>query len=182
MRLYLHVSRDKFFNPGDTIINYTYPPGHTVNMLETMLEKDFVDHINKMYKEGISNHGYQYLVKSINGGYFTNWALEIYFEYVRFREFPDLPSRFQSVFAWAELADALAFSNIHPIYEIKKEEKGKVLIADMNLLKTDFNSKRQKEKAMKYWNGEPADSSTDYRPCWEYVINTPFKIIQQVKW
>ena len=180
MRLYLHADRARLLNVGDIIKNIQYPKDqHSICLLSPMLDVDFSDHLIRLYDNGMSYHGYNYLVSAIEDKQtFSGWACEIYFEYIRYKEFPDAPSRFQSVFGWKDLEDAITFAKGSPIYEISNDSRH--FIADMNLLKLDFDLEEKQRNARRYWSGKPMSGSLSYKPLWEYIINTPADVVRRV--
>jgi hypothetical protein len=129
-------------------------------------EGDVISRIIQMYPDGLSEHGIQYLIKHglvifENG---TNKPLSIthttpmveaIFELVRKSEFPQLPSRMQSMFAWCELDDAKEFNaglgSTCSIYEVESDQ---AFIADQNLLYLGGSIIGAYEMARKYWSGE----------------------------
>ena len=179
MKLYLHVDRKRLLNKGDVLSNTKYPNGNTASLLSPILESDFLDHIMNLYNEGISPHGYNYLVEAATGTRsYLDWATELFFEYIRYKEFNSLPSRYQSIFGWSRLEDALSFDKKSPIYEISNNNG--CFIADIRLLKMDYDPSKQANNAKKYWKGEPLDSSLTYKPLWEYVINIPVTVEKRI--
>ncbi|WP_212751851.1 DUF2441 domain-containing protein, partial [Pseudoalteromonas sp. S3173] len=129
-------------------------------------EDDVISRINQMYPEGLSEHGFQYLIKHglvifENGTRnplqitHTTPMVEAIFELVRKSEFPQLPSRMQSMFAWCELDDAKKFNvssgGACSIYEVESEQ---AFIADQNLLYLGGSIIGAYELARKYWAGE----------------------------
>ena len=181
MRLYLHADRAEQLTDGDILKNARYPSGqHSICLLGPVLDPDFANHLIKLFDDGISYHGYNYLVSAIEGKQtFTGWATEVYFECVRYKEFADAPSRFQSVFGWKNLEDAVLFAKGAPIYEISNDSGH--FMADMNLLKLDFDPEEKERKARKYWSGKPMSGALDYKPLWEYIINTPATVIRRIR-
>ena len=163
-------------NEGDVLKNERYPVGqHSVCLLVPALDADFASHLTKLYNDGISYHGYNYLVGAVDGRQtFAGWATEIYFEFIRYKEFPDAPSRFQSIFGWKSLKDAISFAGGAPVYEISNN--GDHFIADMNLLKLDFEPAQKELNARKYWSGKPMSGALDYKPLWEYIISPPVTV------
>ena len=180
MKLYLHADRSEQLTDGDVLEKTQYPCGqHSICLLIPTLDADFSNHLVMLYNDGISYHGYNYLVSVIDGRQtFTGWATEIYFEYIRYKEFPFAPSRFQSVFGWKYLEDAVRFANGAPIYEITNDSGH--FMADMNLLKLDFDPEQKELNARKYWSGKPMSGALDYKPLWEYIIDMPVTVIRRV--
>ena len=183
MRLYFHTDRAGSLRECDVIENRVYPNGNAVGVLCPVIGEEFAAHIQQMFSRGISYHGYNYLVSSLTGEKsFSSWAIEIYFEYIRFKHYPDKPSRFESFFCWETFDDAQDFARSenqrYSIYEVSNE--GPYFITDMNLLKLDFNPVKQEENARKYWLGEPMDGDLSYKAKWEYLVSTSIKVIRRV--
>lgn len=81
---------------------------------------DAISRIKHLYSEGLSEHGIQYLIRQgiviFKEGTriplqitHTIPMIEAIFELVRRSEFPEKPSRMQSMFAWVNLEDARQF-------------------------------------------------------------------------
>ena len=181
MKLYIHVDRGKQLKEGDILNAKEYTKDqHALTLIKSMIDPSFMEHIARMYEQGISYHGYRYLVHPIQNKFsFSEWATEVYFEYVRYKEFPELPSRFQSIFGWKSLEQAIVFDRDSPIFEISNETG--FFIADMNLLKMSFNQHSNEETARKYWRGERQNDDLNYVPVWEYIINNPVTVRKQIK-
>ena len=197
--IYIHADRsqytkrksgfafERYIKEGDILDVCKYPAlQNSIHLLADMFNPAFVEHIKDMFKSGISYHGYNYLCSVINDNVnaWLEWAIEIYFEYIRFKEFESLPSRFTSVFGkrwdpWGNLQDALNFAPESNIYEITNHTG--YFTADMNLLTLDFDRERKIENARRYWQGLPKETNLTYKPAWEYIINTPVKILRRLK-
>ena len=177
MELYLHSDRSTELKEGDILRNTVYPKSnHVIGLLCPLIDPHFVNNIIGIYEKGISYHGHAYLVSPVG---FNNWAIEIYFEYIRYKEFPHMPSRFQCVFGWEDINDAIEFNGTSPIFQIASESGHHK--ADMNLLGLDPDPVVKHDKAAKYWKGEPMSNDAHYKPVWEYVINTPVTVLNRIK-
>ncbi|MBP3945202.1 DUF2441 domain-containing protein [Psychrobacter sp. K31L] len=133
-------------------------------------EKDVIARIEQFYPKGLSTHGIQYL---ITGGIvifeegtrsplhitYTEPMIEAIFELVRKNEFPTLPSRMQSMFAWLTLEDARRFNesvgNDKSIFEVNSNN---AFIADQNLLFLGASVIGAYELARKYWSGDRSNN------------------------
>ncbi len=128
-------------------------------------EGDVIKRINHLYPDGLSEHGVNYLIKQgivifENGTRkplditHTTPMIEAIFELIRLNEFPHLPSRMQSMFAWCELSDAQEFKATNgdqcQILEVEYEN---AFIADQNLLYLGGSVIGAYELARKYWSG-----------------------------
>lgn len=146
-------------------------------------ESDVISRINQLYPDGLSEHGFQYLIKEglvifQNGTRIplpvthSTPMVEAIFELVRQNEFPLLPSRMQSMFAWCELEDAREFNQVSggnfSIYEVESED---AFIADQNLLYLGGSVIGTYEIARKYWSGERGNNCK-----LEAVIPLPVRI------
>ena len=185
MRLYFHTDRIGMLREGDILGNRRYPKGNVVDVLGPVIDGEFSNHLQHLFGAGLSYHGYHYLHTMLDEGNktpFGQWTVEIYFEYMRFKHFADKPSRFTSFFCWGSFEDAQEFAKSsnrqYAIFEVENE--GRCFIADMNSLKLDFDYAKQEENALKYWNGKPMSGDLRYKPKWEYIIDTPVKIVRHI--
>ncbi|MEU4710812.1 hypothetical protein AB0G00_30730 [Nocardia salmonicida] len=115
------------------------------------------------FADGLSGHGQSYLngdfqFKYVNAqgqdGYAVNHntGLELLWELLRLNEYPQAPSRLQSVFAWERLEDARQFAESEQqgvIWEIETEHPG--FHADMSLLKSLPRTGNTLQLARIYW-------------------------------
>ena len=132
--------------------------------------------LTQLYPAGISRHGMKYLTECtvlfdnvtrtpLNVAPFSH-MIESVFELVRQNEFPERPSRMQSIYAWVHLSDARDFhAGIHPIYQIESDN---AFIADQTYLSLGACVVGSYEMARKYWQGEQSDS-----PKLEAIIPLP---------
>lgn len=171
MTKYYTVDRSGNVSPGlafELKSDYTQYQIWTVQNLYN--EGDVIARINQLYPEGLSEHGIFYLIKQgvvifengtrrpLNVTH-TTPMVEAIFELVRQNEFPNLPSRMQSIFAWCEMKDAQEFKGASgiecQIYEVDCEN---AFIADQNLLYLGGSVIGAYELARKYWSGEKSDN------------------------
>ena len=133
-------------------------------------EEDAIARIEQLYPEGLSFHGIQYLIKECLV-IFKNMTreplplapttpmIEAVFELVRRNEFPQLPSRLQSMFAWCNLDDAREFNSSlgdkHSIFEVEIKN---TFIADQKLLYLGGSVIGTYEMARKYWSGDKSNN------------------------
>lgn len=85
---------------------------------------------------------------------------ETVFEMVRIAEFPEMPSRFESVFVWEQLGWARGYHNGAPyadLYEVRVAEQQKLHRGDFGLC-TNYHlpetMEKMRERARRYWRGE----------------------------
>jgi hypothetical protein len=129
-------------------------------------EDDVKNRINQLFPDGLSEHGIRYLISQglvifENGTRNplqitrTTPMIEAIFELVRKSEFPNRPSRMQSMFAWCDLKDAHEFcSSINCTCAIYEVESNSAFIADRNFLYLGGSVIGAYELARKYWSGE----------------------------
>jgi hypothetical protein len=93
------------------------------------------------------------------------WAaptlLEMAWEIVRLREFPELPSRLNCLFFWMDEGAARRFHSNRPwpaeLYEVEVVECARICLADMNLIsyfEVNESAASMMERARRYWAGE----------------------------
>lgn len=145
---------------------------------------ELIKTIEDYFPNGISRHGENYLSHKIFYWHddVTNKdfipyipSIELVFEIIRIAKYPTLPSRFQSMFAFEKLEDALNFKSLYskedcPIYIV---EANKYIKRDMNLLKIGFNISGGITLAEKYWSAQQSET-----PEWEILLELPVKIIK----
>jgi hypothetical protein len=113
-------------------------------------------HVNKLYPDGVSAHGERYLLQSESRGNIASPAIELLFEYVRQSYFPDKPSRFQSFYACASVAEAQEFKRLYgsannSIWEVKTDNN--YFSGNMRLLDNNQTSLVCSYISHEYWNG-----------------------------
>lgn len=138
-------------------------------------------HSNSLYPDGVSFHGATYLIKPNSRGNISSPAIELLFEYVRRSNFPQMPSRFQSFFACATLAEAQQFrvnfgrpeQQIWTVYS--QEDSFRV---NMKLLDNNQTTLYCSYLAHEYWQGNAGP--TQLGQFWEMILRLPVKIGQRV--
>lgn len=168
----------------ELIKDYTQQP--LIEIKDLIDKQKIVDRLNRLYPNGISYHGIQYLLNTNlivndhcgNPTTFTlsNPMMEAIFELVRRSEFSHLPSRMQSVFCWQTLSDLKKFDNNSrfKIYEIETDD---YFIGDMNLLYLGGQMIHAVEFARMYWSGERSK-----QPHLEVLVPLPTKIGLEVNY
>lgn len=144
-------------------------------------------YFNMMYENGLSNHGITYL-SDINAFQnlqeFNNMMIEHFVEFVRVIKFPNIPSRFQCLFAIPSLEDINKWPELsgdYSIYEIEYDTD-KVAILDANQLNGGINTNGNYSPctnivyAEKYLSGELSES-----PKLEILIPLPVKIGKKIR-
>lgn len=144
---------------------------------------ELIKTIEGYFPNGISRHGESYLSEKIfywhdnqNNLDFIPYipSIELVFEIIRRANYPSLPSRLQSIFAFETLEEALKFKSQYsqvdcPIYIV---EANKCIKRDMSLLKLGFNISGGITLAEKYWSAQQSEN-----PEWEILLELPVKII-----
>ncbi len=132
--------------------------------------------LEELYPDGISRHGFSYLVDPDKYMY-INTNIEQMFELYRQLYFPDKPSRFQSFFCFVTPDQAIEFYNLnsckHSEAKILKIDTGdsKIHIGDMNLLKGN-TILQSHDNAMRYWSGDLTPTSIQ-----EALVALPVKVV-----
>jgi hypothetical protein len=139
----------------------------------------------ELFPSGLSQHGKSHfldqclVIPTAQGPapYVPNIPMiELVSELTRRTFFPEKPSRFTTLFAWASLEEAFAFKKQYGegnIYEVEAETAFK---ADMNQLYLGGSGVGALFYAMKYWKGEAGSN-----PIWEYLLVPPVRVIGQVE-
>ncbi|WP_151742978.1 DUF2441 domain-containing protein [Acinetobacter sp. TUM15113] len=189
MTTYFTVDRINRVNEGDVFSLITdFSATHCFEFEGFFTHEDNYNLIGEYYPNGISRHGQSYLcgypsfAKKTKNNQFVpkDDVIEAIFELVRRLEFPELPSRMSSMFAWQSLNDALAFANSNhiggfKIHEVETESEN-IFIGDMNFLKTGGQVINSYVLARKYWSGETSSS-----PILEVLIPLPVTIGKEVE-
>ena len=184
MKLYFHVDRANGLKAGDIVQREPYRGESVIPALMPFANADYLRHLDKISREGLSLHGAHYLIKPGQGAVVSlvDCMLELQFEYVRHIYHKNKPSRLQSMFAFNEYERAAWFKSekggTGTIFEI--EFSGLCLVADMNWLKVETNPDTQKHYAMSYWDGKPFSIDKHYDPKWECVIDLPVTIKREI--
>lgn len=138
----------------------------------------------RMFPEGLTDHGRRYMAEApTREQHWPSWAAESFFEAVRRADFPDRPSRMQSVFGFESIDDARGFAGTCragtpcAIYKLQGEIAHR---ANMSLLELcNHPGAVAFELARSYWLGEPGA-----RPVlWELLLRPPinsFELIEPI--
>jgi hypothetical protein len=146
-------------------------------------EADLHEHLQTIFPEGLSMHGWKYAKERHTHGTRPNFShnvsclAEMNFEYVRKGFFADKPSRFQSMFACESIEEAKIFKekfgNVdNKIYEIEGRESLRV---DMSLILLGTQNVTGSFLAHKYWRGEAGTN-----PFWEHIVKLPVQVLREV--
>ncbi|SDI66878.1 DUF2441 domain-containing protein [Mucilaginibacter sp. P25] len=179
------VDRAQTLNEGLTI-SLTKEDPHNIKLwgVENLLDEESLKkHIQRLYPEGMSNHGWYYLNQRHTFGTYPNFTHHIHIiteanvEHVRQAYFSSFTSRFQSLFACGSIQDALKLrtqfkSEDSPIFELETNFFRKL---DMNWLFFGTQNITSPYLAHQYWEGKES-----LNPFWEYCVELPVTIGQRV--
>lgn len=154
----------------------------------TIMASSGYSHLNDASRSALSSllqgeysrHGGHYLVDAINMTSHSGHPMEIILELIRQKDFPDKPSRLESMFACLSQQDADSFRKLDPFYAkcpvYEAIPDGSLFhVADMNLLNIDCPAHEFLQRCNLYWSGLSSDT-----PFWEVVIPLPAVIGDQV--
>lgn len=181
MKLYYHTDRSDALHPGFIVEREPYHDESLLAVFSPFIDNDFLNHLSAMAKEGLSLHGARYLIQ-LNGSVdFPCLSIELYYEYIRWKYYPDRPSRMQSFFAWQKYDDAIdAAKEIGTgrVFEVRCDSVP--FVGDMNHLKLSLDPEKQQRAARGYWEGNPFSRDFGYKPRWEYVLRLQVEIVREV--
>jgi hypothetical protein len=135
-----------------------------------------VAYINGLYPNGVSRFGASYISGLVPDHQRVLVKREIICEEIRLTDYPHRPSRFASVFACENLADAQelreTFGSPNAIIWVVECENS--FRADMHHLQV--GSLQELPKAVhRYWNGESGGA-----PFWECLLSPPVTVLEMV--
>jgi hypothetical protein len=166
---YYHVDRAENLKKGD-VIGY-------IEGLDVASEN-----ISEIYSEGLTRHGVNHLKESQSGPTVAEWVLE----FVRLIQFPEIPSRFQSVFAFETIESAERFLNessatipddVDPVVWKVEAESKYGFKGDMNALPGEIPQfEIGVAYADRYWSGDPGSEN----PLWEVYLEPPVRVAERV--
>ena len=180
MALFYHVDKDKYLHePGAEVPLELLDP----TRVRTINQESLTFWRSHFCSEGFSWFGYRML-------WMINWPpptltqfdhiaikREIIFEEVRERDFPERPSRFQSMFAFMTLAEAEDYrlKSGGPKWPIWLVESEDFFVGDMGLYNSADPS-RYHEVAGLYWSGERSEKKAE-----EVLLRLPVRIMEKAK-
>lgn len=134
--------------------------------------------VEDLYPEGLSSHGRHYCTQDLyeeDNDNLWDVSCELIFELVRTEQFPNRPSRFQSVFAFRALRHAKRFVEQFvdapcTIWRVAAEES---FTADMRLVDAEDYA-HGIDQAYTYWRG----STYLDDPLWEELLLPPVEIVE----
>ncbi|TCC99543.1 hypothetical protein [Pedobacter hiemivivus] len=144
---------------------------------------DLQAHLETIYPDGLSYHGWKYLKErhtvGITGNYShkVSYLTEMNLEYVRQAFYPKLHSRYQSIFAVESIEEAKIFRDKYgnpkaKIYAISTEDFVKV---DMNYIFLGTQNVAGSFFGHAYWQGKSTNN-----PYFEYIVKLPATIIHEI--
>lgn len=178
------VDRGGFYRTGNLLSLAQEDPFNRplLNLPGWFGDNDLRSHLQALFPDGLSPHGWQYLVNRhdfirVDGSQtaFVNheMAVELVFEYVRRAAFQRAQSRFQSFFAWESLEQALGFrQGDQPIYRLESDH---VMYADQCWLTLGVQNVAASFSAHNYWRGVPTN-----QPRWEAVLAPPVCVMKRI--
>lgn len=140
-------------------------------------QEDLAVRLKALFPEGLSQHGWQYMVfrndfiVGPNGQAYVihEWQVELTFEAIRKSDFPHRPSRMQCYFAWETLEAARAFKAADQhIYRLSSSNGFR---ADQKWLTLGVQNVSSVFNAHQYWSG---NASGD--PRWEILLKAPVAV------
>lgn len=163
-------------------------PFHEITLRHyTPKQPELAEFLNQIHPDGLSRHGYNYLYNPalFDEDHQRDNALLIglILELVRRSDFPDKPSRYQSLFACQEISEVKQFRELlanergddgirtAPIYEVRNQNP--VHRGDMRLLNSDGPILDIYRRAHLYWSGESLTHANGEDPFWEILIPLP---------
>ncbi len=125
-----------------------------------------------LFHKNMSYHGFNFLNINLYINNYDTYSIEIIAEYLRRQKYPNLPSRFQSLYAVDNLSNANDF-NIDFF-----NGKGKIWEVCTNNLffKGDMNLLNLKYDLSDYWAGKKSNN-----PFWEYLLTSPITVKREIK-
>ncbi len=162
--------------------NRTLEEGKIINLVKysDVGPQELQAHVDSLFPDGVTRHGEHYMLKGQTSAMDRNKSptIELLFEYVRRSHFPSRPSRFQSIFAFENIDQAVSFRNKYGksdglIWEVESDAAFK---ADMLLLTLKDSLLRLSYNAHQYWRG----MSSGNNPVWEYLMVPPVRVIRRI--
>ncbi|WP_405178421.1 DUF2441 domain-containing protein [Nocardia sp. NBC_01377] len=146
----------------------------------------------KLFDGGVSRHGTRYLHHNQRLTDVST-ALELVWELVRTRCYPEKPSRYTAFYACRTLDDAIAFRSAYgqpsdSIWEIESQQPGH--IGDMSLVRAGSIQAPPEENdrlgdalgfVHAYWEGHDHEGNPAFGPqLWEVLLTPPITVVRKV--
>ena len=180
MKLY-HIDRGGSITSGKTInLNNNV----AFDEIDKIYEDAYFLVKNKYYKEGLSNHGLNYLLRNdfqYDKKMHLPVVMDVIFEYERLLNYPEKLSRYQSFFAFDKegVLDYIKMTNIeNSFYKIYEVESSYYEKYNMNLISGGEHFSIS-AMAKHYWENE--DDPFERPTLNEYLLKFPVKIVKEVK-
>lgn len=169
-KTFYHVDRRDALAAGETV--ELEPIGEA--------ETDDGSVLEALYPDGLSNHGRYYCTQDLydqDSDDLWDFSCELIFEQVRAAEFPERPSRLQSVFGFRTLQEAEEFAETFvdspcSIWRVTTDE---FFVGDMELVDAEDYA-HGVHQANYYWRGRTF--VTD--PLWEVLLVPPVEVVEHV--
>jgi hypothetical protein len=183
--MFYSVDRSGLYQTGGTLDLWQQDPllGRPFWRLPDWFEAaDLRAHVAELFPDGLSPHGWQYMVErhdfirpTNSDALFVNhnMVVELVLEYVRRAVFPSRCSRFQSFFAWESLEMARAFRKEgQALYRV---ESSSTFRADQSWLTLGVQNAIASLSAHRYWSGAPSGT-----PRWEILLASPVRVMERI--
>ena len=183
--MFYSVDRSGLYQTGGTLDLWQQDPvlGRPFWRLPDSFEAgDLRAHVAELFPDGLSLHGWQYMVErhdfirpTNSDALFVNhnMVVELVFEYVRRAVFPSRRSRFQSFFAWESLEMARAFRKEgQALYRVGSSS---IFRADQSWLTLGVQNAIASLSAHRYWSGAPSGT-----PRWEILLAPPVRVMERI--
>ena len=160
--------------------NRTLEEGKIINLVKysDVEPHELQVHVDSLFPDGVTRHGEHYMLKGQTSAMGISPVIELLFEYVRRSHFPSRPSRFQSVFAFENIDQAVSFTKEYGkseglIWEVESDVAFK---ADMRLLTLKGSLLGLSYNAHQYWR----EIASGNNPVWEYLMVPPVRVIRRI--
>ena len=155
-------------------------PGAVLNLrtFRDINPAEFQAHVDALFPSGVSRHGDWYFLTQPKQPNAVNEVIELLAEYIRRAHYSSRPSRFQSWFGTATIADARAFRSEFgcgngTIWRVKA---GGCFRANMRLLTFGGSNLTRSWLVHQYWQGLAGNGA----PFWECVLTPPIEVVDLV--
>jgi hypothetical protein len=145
---------------------------------DDVLPPDLQVYVDELLPAGVTYHGELHLLRGQPSPVMDPW-LEVLWEHVRRADFPDAPSRYQSV---ETLAEAQRFqAKFPPTGVVWEVEATRYVRSDMTFTSGISSPLVASYFARCYWAGQPRPSSdAPSEPWWELLLTPPVTVVRRV--
>ena len=163
---FFHVDRSGSLQVGQVIDLDPSPTGPPLTREQEV-------ELGRLFPQGIARHAQEWLANFGADGSLVQ--RELLYEFVRRADYPDRPSRFESVFGFATEEDARAFLNVYvggqpPIVRLEADEHFR---ANMLLLDITRPGAGISLSAQRYWSGARGPVGE----LWEELLVPPATVV-----